>query len=261
MPRSPRFGPSSPVVRALVVAVLAGGAALCACSSGPAVPGPPSPSLGVVQDRAVPSIPLVDQHGTPTTLASFRGRTVVLAPMLTLCAEECPLTTENLLQIQRAIDGAGLSRHVVVVEYSVDPGRDTPARLTAYAKLTGVPWTLLTGTQSNVDAMNSFFYVSAQPAPEGSPPQVDWWTHQPLTYDVVHTDGYIVIDPSGHERFATSAEPEVTGHTLPAALDRLLDVQGQQYLNDPSINGQTWTVAQALSVVGWVAHQAIPTAS
>jgi protein SCO1/2 len=230
---------------------------LAGCSSASASPAAPPASQGIVQNRAVPSIPLVNQNGAPTTLAAFRGKTVVLAPMLTLCQEVCPLTTQNLSLMQQAINKAGLGKQVAIVEYSVDPGRDTPARLAAYAKLTGATWTLLTGSQANVTAMNSFFYVEAQQVPEGSPAQLDWWTHQPLTYDVNHSDGFFIIDSSGHERFATAATPDVTSHQLPAALNAMLDTQGEQNLNDPSINGQTWTVTQALSDLGWVIHHSI----
>jgi cytochrome oxidase Cu insertion factor (SCO1/SenC/PrrC family) len=236
-----------------------GAVVLAGCASASAAsPATPPASQGIVQNRAVPSIPLVNQNGAPTTLAAFRGKTVVLAPMLTLCQEVCPLTTQNLSLMQEAINKAGLGKQVDIVEYSVDPGRDTPARLAAYAKLTGATWTLLTGNQASVTAMNSFFYVEAQQVPEGSPPQLDWWTHQPLTYDVNHSDGFFIIDSSGHERFATAATPDVTSHKLPAALNAMLDTQGEQNLNDPSINGQTWTVPQALSDLGWVIHHTIP---
>ena len=248
--------PGRKICSALAISVLAA-VSLAACSSS-SFPGPPSASQGIIQNRAVPAIPLVDQNGTPTTLASFRGKTIVLAPMLSLCQEVCPLTTENLLLMQRAIDKAGLTKQVAIVEYSVDPERDSPARLAAYAKLTGASWTLLTGDQANVTAMNVFFYVSAQKVGEGSFPQMDWWTHHPLTYDINHSDGFFIIDSSGHEKFATSATPNVTSHSLPAALDGMLDDQGKQNLNDPGANGQTWTVGQALSVLGWVMHQNIP---
>jgi protein SCO1/2 len=231
---------------------------LAGCSSNP-VPGVPSASQGIVQNRAVPSIPLVNQNNAPMTLASFRGKTVLLAPILSLCQEVCPLTTENLSLIQRAVDQAGLAKQVAIVEYSIDPERDTPARLAAYAKLTGASWTFLTGDPANVTAMNSFFYVLAQKVAEGSPPQQDWWTHQPLTYDVNHTDGFFIIDPAGHERFATAATPDVTSHQLPAALNAMLNTQGMQNLNAP--NGQTWTVPQALADLGWVVHHAIPAAN
>jgi protein SCO1/2 len=246
----------------LAVSVAIGLAALllAGCGSDP-VPGTPSASQGIVQNRAVPSIPLVNQHNVPMTLASFRGKTVVLAPMLSLCQEVCPLTTENLSLIQQAVDRAGLAKQVAIVEYSVDPERDTPARLAAYAKLTGASWTFLTGSPANVTAMNSFFYVLAQQVAEGSPPQRDWWTHQPLTYDVNHSDGFFIIDPSGHERFATAAVPDVNSHQLPAALNAMLDTQGQQNLNDPMINGQTWTVPEALADLGWIVHRGIPAAT
>ena len=230
---------------------------LAGCGSDP-VPGPPSASQGIVQNRLVPSIPLVNQNNVPTTLGNFRGKTVVLAPMLSLCQEVCPLTTENLSLIEQAVDRAGLAKQVAIVEYSIDPERDTPARLAAYAKLTGASWTFLTGSPSNVTAMNSFFYVLAQKVAEASPPQLDWWTHQPLTYDVDHSDGFFIIDPSGHERFATAATPDVASHKLPAALNAMLDTQGQQNLNDPMINGQTWTVPEALADLGWIVHRTIP---
>ena len=245
---------------AALALLLAASVSLSACFS-TASPGIPSPSIGIVQNRAVPSLPMVNQNGQPMSLAAFRGKTVVLAPMLTLCQEVCPLTTENLLLVQRAIDAAGLAKKVAIVEYSVDPQRDIPARLAAYARLTGASWTLLTGTQAQVDAMNRFFYVYAQKVPEGNPPQIDWWTHKPLTYDVSHTDGYMVIDASGHERFATSSMPDVASHTLPRALNQMLDTQGEQNLNDPGASGQTWTVGQVLSVVGWLVHQNIPAVS
>src|ERR1017187_2474332 len=107
--------------RALAMSVLAA-VTLAACSSS-SLPGPPSASQGIIQNRAVPAIPLVNQNGTPTTLASFRGKTIVLAPMLSLCQEVCPLTTENLLLMQRAIDKAGLTKQVAIVEYRSEERR------------------------------------------------------------------------------------------------------------------------------------------
>jgi cytochrome oxidase Cu insertion factor (SCO1/SenC/PrrC family) len=238
------------------MALLVAGAAMAACSSGSSAPPAPSPSAGIMQNRAVPSVPLVNEQNQPTTLADFRGKTVLLTSTLTLCQEMCPLTTENLILIQRAIDAAGLADKVKIVEYSVDPARDTPARLQAYKHLTGASWPILTGTQANVDAMNNFFHFYAEKVPEDTPPQLDWWTHQPLTYDVNHSDGYVLIDPQGHERFATAAAPNVTSHTLPKALNKMLDDQGQRNLNDPT--GQTWTVPEALANIGWMVKQSIP---
>ena len=94
------------------------------------------------------------------------------------------------------------------MEITVDPGRDTPARLAAYSKEFGADWVLLTGTPSNLNALWKFFGVSVQIVPEEQPAKIDWWTGQPLTYDVNHTDGYFLIDAAGHERFSDSNPPE-----------------------------------------------------
>ena len=61
------------------------------------------------------------------SLASFRGKYVMLAPFLTLCQEECPLTTGVFQELQASVDKAGLGDMVAFVEVTVDPGRDTPA--------------------------------------------------------------------------------------------------------------------------------------
>ena len=50
----------------------------------------------------------------------------MLADFLTLCQETCPLTTGNLLVMDRAVIAAGLGHRVRFAELTVDPGRDTP---------------------------------------------------------------------------------------------------------------------------------------
>ena len=107
---------------------------------GPSGPGQPSPSVGIVLNSRVPAIPLLDQWGRTTSLAAFRGKYIVLANFLTLCQDECPLVTGAFLSMERAVRTAGLSRQVVFVEATVDPQRDTPARLRAYAREFGTDW-------------------------------------------------------------------------------------------------------------------------
>ena len=237
-----------------LAATLALALGLAACSSaGP--PGAPSPSLGIVQNRPVPAFSFVDAHGQATTLAAFRGKVLVLVPFLTLCQEVCPLTTANLLVVERTLEADHLARKVAIVEYSVDPARDTPDRLAAYATRTGATWPLLTGSAAQIAAVDHFFYVYVQRVPEGTPPGIDWMTGKPLTYDVNHSDGFFLIDRNGHERFATEATPSVPGHTIPASLKAMLDSQGLQNLYAP--NGQTWTVPQLLDALGWLLGQPV----
>ncbi|HEX3334454.1 MAG TPA: SCO family protein [Acidimicrobiales bacterium] len=209
-----------------------------------------------MQDRAVPgNIPLITAAGTPISLAQYRGKDIVMANFLSLCQDECPLVTGAFIALQRDVRAAGLGNKVVFMEISVDPGRDTPARLAAYSKEFGADWTMLTGTPANLNALWKFFGVSVQIVPEGQPPKLDWWTGKPLTYDVNHTDGYFLIDARGHERFSDSNPPNLHGH-LGQKLTGLLNGGGLKNLNDQS--APNWTLSQALSSLSWLVGRNIP---
>ncbi len=231
----------------LVPVLVAGAVALGVGTSLP-------PVTGVQMDRAVPDLPLVDASGQPTSLAAFRGRTVVLAPFLTLCHEVCPITTGAFIEMEQAVRQAGLAGRVVFVQATVDPGRDSPARLQAYERLTGVNWTLLTGSADQIAQFWGFFGVGYQRQPIGSPAPIDWWTNQPETYDVGHTDALFILDPAGHERIATTGIADVGGR-LNSTLTGMLDAQGLQNLHDPQAS---WTVRQALDDLGHVLGRTIP---
>jgi protein SCO1 len=226
---------------------------LAACDSG--APAPPPASQGIVESRAVPTIPLITSAGTPTSLAAYRGRYVVLAPFLTLCQDECPLVTGAFIALQRDVAAAGLAKKVVFVEITVDPGRDTPQRLAAYSQRFGADWPLLTGTPANLDALWKFFGVSVQIVPEAQPAKIDWYLGTPLTYDVNHTDGYMLISPQGRERFSDSNPPDLDGH-LDQALTGLLNAGGLQNLR--AQKRPNWTLADALSSLSWLVGQSIP---
>ena len=182
------------------------------------------------------------------SLASLRGKVVVLAPFLSLCQDECPLVTGAFLELRRDVRAAGLGDRVAFVEATVDPGRDSVARLAAYEKEFGANWDLWTGSPASVAAFWRAFGVSYQKAPEDQPPKLDWWTGQPLTYDVAHTDGYILIDPSGRERFVDAGAPHVPGLS-----PKLRSLLGQGALHGLAHPEQpTWTVASALASISWV---------
>lgn len=221
-------------------------------------PSAPPASLGVTLNRAIPSsvldAPLVDQSGQTRPLSSFRGHDVVLVPFLTSCQEECPITTGAMILIARDLRAAGLAGKVQIAEASVDPGRDVPSRLAAYSRLTGTSWSLLTGSAATMAALWKWFGVYVQPVPEGVPPGIDWQTGKPYTYDVNHSDGFILIGPNQHERFVTVAAAALK--TLSPTLSGLLDDEGQTDLHHPPSG--SWTIPQALQAIGWLAGKSIP---
>jgi protein SCO1 len=228
--------------------------ALSACSTG--APGPPAASSGTVQSRGIPAsiadLGFTDQRGRAVDLASLRGKTVLVIPFLTLCTDICPLDTGNLLQVKHSLVADSAASEVQLVELSVDPARDTPARLAAYARLTGSSWELLTETPAQALDVERFFGWDVQRVPEDTPPSVDWWTGAPLTYDVDHSDGFVVIDAHGTEQFSTGAAPDFHG-TLNPTLHRFLTANGRDHLAHPLTPG--WSPATALDALGWVLHK------
>jgi protein SCO1/2 len=208
-----------------------------------------------VINRPTPQdVPLHNQHGQPVSLASLHGKVVVLAPFLSLCQDECPLITAAFITLQHDVRAAGLSGRVAFVEATVDPGRDSVARLAAYQKEFGADWDLWTGTPAQIAAFWQPFGVSYQTVPEEQPPKIDWWTGQPLTYDVDHTDGYILLDASGRERFVDASAPNIPG--LSPKLKALLNVGGLHDLAHPQPNN--WTIADALVSISWVLGTNVP---
>jgi protein SCO1/2 len=233
--------------------VLCFGGLLAACGS--AAPAAPPAGQGLILNRPTPQhVPFVNQAGRPVSLESLRGKVVVLAPFLSLCQDECPVVTGAFLGLQRDVRAAGLEGRVTFVEATVDPDRDTVARLAAYQREFGADWELWTGSPTAVAAFWRPFGVTYAKVPEDQPPKLDWWTGQPLTYDVVHTDGYILIDPSGRERFVDASAPTVPG--LSPKLQSLLDGAG---MRDQAHPQQTnWTVADALTSISWVLGTNVP---
>jgi len=218
---------------------------------------PATPASGTVLDEALPdaiaNLPLVDQHGRHFTLKSLRGKTVVLGDFLTLCQEVCPLTSVNLHDVAAAIQRDGRSGDVQVIEATVDPGRDTVARLAAYEKLFGAArdWTLATGSKQGLDALWTFLGVYRQRAKEDvTPAPRDWWTGAALTYDVHHQDVVYVIDQRGHARWVDDGTPNTSGKRPTGRMFRFLNSEGMHNLTSPA--DPSWTVRDVEEAVTYV---------
>ncbi|HEX4752629.1 MAG TPA: SCO family protein [Solirubrobacterales bacterium] len=220
------------------------------------------PAYGSPIDQKVPAalerIPLTNQRDEKVDLASWSGKTVMLVPFLTLCADICPFTTGILLQVEKTLRADHAASKVKIVELTVDPHRDSPARLAAYGKLTHAGWELVTETPAHLATLAKFFGFSYEKIAEGNPPSIDWWTGKPLTYDVDHSDNYFVIDPSGNERVVQDAAPDFHGKLAPK-LQKFLSPVGRQHQKHPP--QPDWTTADALAALSHVLHQELPVAT
>lgn len=218
----------------------------------------PSAAIGASLDAPVPqsvlNAPLTDENGRRTSLVAFSGKVVVLADAMTLCQEVCPLLGANLVAMARATEHADQQKDVEFVQLTVDPARDSPARLAAYRRFFAPApgnWATLTGSAASIEKIWKFFGVEHAPVPEDSPPAIDWWTGRKLTYDVQHSDDVLFLDPRQHERFVIDAAPNTDGQAPPQPLNKFLSAQGRENLIKPD-PGDSWTVSAGLKVVRWL---------
>ena len=107
---------------------------------------PPLPVLGTL-----PDFRLTDQDGQPFGGAELRGRVWVAGFIFTRCPTICPAITAKMARIQHR--ARGIEQDFRLVSFSVDPGYDTPARLTEFSrhyKASPRMWKFLTGS---IDSM------------------------------------------------------------------------------------------------------------
>ena len=218
------------------------------------VPAPLAIGTELPRPKHVPSFSLVDSQGKPYQLNDTHGKWIVLAPSMTLCAEVCPMTTGVLEELKSALAKDGIGQQVNVVETTVDPWRDSPARLRAYQREFGADFTMLTGSPRVIRKFWDFFGVQYYRVPEGKPPSIDWWTHKPATFDINHTDAVYVIDPHGYLRVADDGMPKLQG-PLSKPLRSLLDAGGISNLEHPHL---PWTADQVADDVLNMMGRAVP---
>jgi protein SCO1/2 len=82
----------------------------------------------------------------------LKGKSVAINVIFTDCKDVCPLETANLVQLQKQL-GDRVGRDVFFYSISVDPKRDTPEVLKAYAEKFGAGgpgWLFLTGQPDDI---------------------------------------------------------------------------------------------------------------
>ena len=82
----------------------------------------------------------------------LKGRQVAINAIFTTCKDVCPLETANMVQLQKVL-GERAGRDVHLYSITVDPKRDTPEALKAYAEKFGADWTFLTGRPEDIKAI------------------------------------------------------------------------------------------------------------
>ena len=109
--------------------------------------------------------------------------------LFTSCATQCPIIVSEVKRIQNALL---LRENFRIVSITVDPDRDTPEILSAYADRVGADpfkWIFLTGQKKNIQSLvQNGFRLSA--ADEGGT----------LGADVIHSSKLVLVDHLGRIR-------------------------------------------------------------
>jgi protein SCO1/2 len=108
----------------------------------------------------VPNVPVVTQDGQVLRFYDdlIQDRIVVLSFIYASCQDICPLATARLAEAQERL-GDRVGRDIFFYSISIEPERDTPARLKQYADAfrAGPGWLFLTGLPEDIQAIRHKF--------------------------------------------------------------------------------------------------------
>ncbi|MEO7496175.1 MAG: SCO family protein [Massilia sp.] len=108
--------------------------------------------------RAAPEIALPSTAGA-FKLSQLRGKVVVLEFGYTNCGNVCPVSLASLAQARKTLGAAATDVQVVFV--TVDPARDTAARLKTYLAAFDPGFIGVTGTEAQIGAVLAAYGISA----------------------------------------------------------------------------------------------------
>jgi protein SCO1/2 len=182
---------------ALAVLLLAGSA-----SVGPAraASAPAFRSGAFDPPRAAPAFTLPAAGGGAFELRRQGGKVVVLTFGYSSCPDVCPTVLAELAQVRARLGAA--AKRVQVVYVSVDPERDTPARLRAFTEQFDKTFVGITGPSAELAPVWKAYGISVV--------RKDLPGSTPATYLVHHTASVFLIDAAGRLRvmapFGTPSE-------------------------------------------------------
>lgn len=130
---------------------------------------------------------LVGPGGQAVTNEDFPGRYQLLAFGYTYCPDVCPTTLVEMSEILKALgDDAGLLQPIFI---SVDPERDTPAKLKTYTDFFDPRIVGLTGSPDLVRRAAQNFRIRYA--------RVSLPGRDPANYSVDHSAGMFLLGPDG----------------------------------------------------------------
>lgn len=161
--------------------------------------------------RSAPDFTLLDQTGQMVHLSSLEGHAFIVTFVYTSCPDTCPLTLRKLVAAYQRLPQNTRSQ-VQIIAITVDPERDTPARVQQYLTLNGFRDHILylTGDPQTLESVWADFAIAVmrQPLADGQ-------------YEVAHTTVSYILDSERRIRYLIRDEA-LDPERLAGLLERLV---------------------------------------
>ena len=186
------------------VAIAAAALAFLLTRPAPELPAPSATELPLASIGGPFTLDGAD--GQPFSSASLAGKPFAIFFGFTHCPDVCPTTLARLTKLRRLLGKGDEAFRIVFV--SVDPERDGPAEVGAYAKLFATPVIGLTGTPAQIEQVKKQYAVFSAKAPGAGG-----------DYSVDHTASVFLMDRTG--KFVATLAPEEGDAVALAKLKRV----------------------------------------
>jgi protein SCO1/2 len=161
---------------------------------------PPAPVDITQRIAPVPAFELKDENEQTVTQASLLGKPWVAAFIFTNCQGACPAMSGHMAALQKKID----NKDVKLVSFTLDPARDTPAVLKAYAKKFDADparWFFLRGSYEQMQTLaRDMKIATADPLPGSD--------------QILHSSKFLLIDKTNTIRGIYDGTSAATLDTL-----------------------------------------------
>ena len=158
----------------------------------------------------LPDAQLTSDAGKPVRIADMKGYVTVYDFIFTNCTGTCPMMTRSMQLTTKKVDA---DKKVRFVSISVDPARDTPPVLAAYAKnaRNDPRWMFLTGNRDAIVhlSVDGFKLAAGDKVANGGEP-------------LLHSAKFAIVDKQGVVREYVSSLDEDAPEHVARTVDDLL---------------------------------------
>jgi protein SCO1/2 len=153
----------------------------------------PQPAPALLHYGAVPAFSLTGMDAKPFASSALAGKVWAASFVYTQCKNSCPMLEAQMRRLSLSLpSGPGYA----LVSITVDPDRDTPQALAAYAQkmgLTDPRWAFLTGPKPVLKKLiQEGFHLAAEPGERQSDAR--------QAPDILHSSKIVLVDKHGDIR-------------------------------------------------------------